>query len=770
MAGCQGSGTLSSATAPDRAYVVNVGQGKRMTARLLGSLDGGDTSWDSVFNLVDSVASCGSMDTSIDGGTVGISCLAGVDNPPQTVRVENPGPAKDYFLLVDGYSSGQGGFALDVAITDLPTPIVGGDTCANAVTLTPSTTYLAATDGGASNYAFPSLNGCATTNNSPDRSFKIDVPPMNSATIVVTPSSNFNPVVNVTTAVANCGSLGADGGTQGGICLGSGSVGGTGTAETVTVNNVSANPATFNIIVDASTTTASARAGSFEITGTLTQLPALLAGGESCGTAVNLPVGSFTGTTTGAANDYSFAATASCRLSSAAGDVAYAITVPANGRGLVTVSSLTSGFTPSVNLVANVANCGTIGIDAGTQGGSCLRNNVDKATISIGNETGSDVTYFVVVDSTTAATGDFRITYATEANQPSGEFCSAPEIIAMNGTLTGTTTGYGDDVQTNSAAAANCGGFSNLGVDRVYQVTLNSGEQLSATVTPTGASWDPGLYVVDSPAANCRLMGTTCLTGSDVGGGGEPDSISYLNNSGASKTVFLVIDNYAATSSGAYSLLVNVGPPPPPPYTKTAIATANCIDMTSGTSLSSVVADDAASSVTALPVGFDFQFFGGAVTHFSMTSNGFMQLYASSIGSPEVVAANAVIPTTGAPNNIVAAFWDDLDNVAGTTARTLVSGTSGSRVFTVQWGGFSIYSASGPQPERLTFQIQLFEGTDVIEIHYCSLAANGGNAARVGGSEATVGVENSTGTVGIPHSFDTAASVVSGTGLRFTPP
>ena len=65
-------------------------------------------------------------------------------------------------------------------------------------------------------------------------------------------------------------------------------------------------------------------------------------------------------------------------------------------------------------------------------------------------------------------------------------------------------------------------------------------------------------------------------------------------------------------------------------------------------------------------------------------------------------------------------------------------------------------------------QAKLFEGSNAIELHYCTLTA-GMMADRITGASATVGIESSTGTAGRQHSLDTAMSVNTTSGIRYTP-
>ena len=69
----------------------------------------------------------------------------------------------------------------------------------------------------------------------------------------------------------------------------------------------------------------------------------------------------------------------------------------------------------------------------------------------------------------------------------------------------------------------------------------------------------------------------------------------------------------------------------------------------------------------------------------------------------------------------------------------------------------------------MNFQVKLFETTNVVEFHYCSLDPGTGLATAVSGSGATIGLENTAGTEGVQHSFNTANSVNTTDALRFTP-
>lgn len=113
-------------------------------------------------------------------------------------------------------------------------------------------------------------------------------------------------------------------------------------------------------------------------------------------------------------------------------------------------------------------------------------------------------------------------------------------------TVTGDTTTFVDDVTTPSS----CTGYTADGPDAIYQVNLVAGQTLTATATPTTA-WDISLELV-TPCAQVP----TCLDGSDLGFGGDPELLLYT--SGVAQTVYLVVDGYNPGIAGAYSLTVRV--------------------------------------------------------------------------------------------------------------------------------------------------------------------------------------------------------------------
>jgi len=284
-----------------------------------------------------------------------------------------------------------------------------------------------------------------------------------------------------------------------------------------------------------------------------------------------------------------------------------------------------------------------------------------------------------------------------------------------------------------------------------YSATLGVGETLSVGATVEGFAIDSASVRVLSAcgAATCLASGT--------------NAVRYDNTSGSSENVIIAVGIEpdptpppGVTPRTSFGLSVSIGVPP---YVETSI-TASCNDMSAGTPVAAVTADDSVSATTALPFAFDF--FGGAATHHSVNSNGVMQLFSSASGAGARTFVNAPIPSADTPNGYIAAFWDDL--VPGSVVTT-TTGTTPNQVYTVQWTAFSRFA---DRSAALTFQTQLYETSNVIELHYCTMTP-GMDMPGATGASATVGLENAAGSLGIQHSFDTPDSVDTVNGIRFTP-
>ncbi len=165
----------------------------------------------------------------------------------------------------------------------------------------------------------------------------------------------------------------------------------------------------------------------------------------------------------------------------------------------------------------------------------------------------------------------------------------------------------------------------------------------------------------------------------------------------------------------------------PASYAVTSIAFAPIAGVGTGV----VLSDDQTS--TALPIGFNFCFYGTTYTQFVISSNGFISF---DLAAPNGCCSGVATPSAGLPNNAVSVCWTDLYPPGGGSVDYFVSGVSPNRKLVVRWNSVPEYSCGG----NFNGQIILCETTNVIETHTtsCNMVCH----------TMEVGVENSTGTLG----------------------
>ena len=154
-----------------------------------------------------------------------------------------------------------------------------------------------------------------------------------------------------------------------------------------------------------------------------------------------------------------------------------------------------------------------------------------------------------------------------------------------------------------------------------------------------------------------------------------------------------------------------------------------------------------------LEIGFDFEFYGETYSMFNVTSNGYIQFGAGSYDS-----YNYPIPTSWSPNNIIAPFWDELVvndmyyNYGAVYYETI--GTIPDRQLVVEF-----YEVSRDYSYNLlTFEIILNE-TGEIWFQYLDMGTETGPSA-------TVGIENSDGTIGCEYSYG-SRTIWDGLAVKF---
>ena len=179
------------------------------------------------------------------------------------------------------------------------------------------------------------------------------------------------------------------------------------------------------------------------------------------------------------------------------------------------------------------------------------------------------------------------------------------------------------------------------------------------------------------------------------------------------------------------------------------------IDARDGTGIFSGSYDDAVSA--AIPLPFEFTYYGMVQNTIYVSTNGFITFRNPSSNS---YPGNAAIPTSALPDSILAPYWD---NIYGSTTRNAyykTIGTVPNRQFVIMWDYFNVYFDGG----RITFEIVLYETSNLIKFQYSQ-------ADGTSGGSATVGIEGGTGgaTQGIQYSLNTGGSIISNSAILFHP-
>ncbi len=144
-------------------------------------------------------------------------------------------------------------------------------------------------------------------------------------------------------------------------------------------------------------------------------------------------------------------------------------------------------------------------------------------------------------------------------------------------------------------------------------------------------------------------------------------------------------------------------------------------------------------------IGFTFPFYGEAFTEFQASTNGWL-----SFTSTSTAYTNYDLPSSSAPENLLAVYHDDLTFTSSGTAYYHFDGTR----LVVQYQAVPRLTSGGPY----TFQAHLYP-SGRIEYHYKTMSGT-----RL--DEATIGIQNGTMTDGLAVAFNTNY-VHDGLAVRF---
>lgn len=147
-----------------------------------------------------------------------------------------------------------------------------------------------------------------------------------------------------------------------------------------------------------------------------------------------------------------------------------------------------------------------------------------------------------------------------DAPPAAGEACSTATpvtLVAGQAVITDTTLGG-----SNEHTPGDCAKVNSMGPDDVFSITIPAGNTLTATVDPTSTTYDPGIFLIAAPAANCDVEPAVCLASNDAGGDGANDAITFANPAGGQAVdAFILIDGFRPDGD-AYTLTISVLPTP----------------------------------------------------------------------------------------------------------------------------------------------------------------------------------------------------------------
>ena len=173
--------------------------------------------------------------------------------------------------------------------------------------------------------------------------------------------------------------------------------------------------------------------------------------------------------------------------------------------------------------------------------------------------------------------------------------------------------------------------------------------------------------------------------------------------------------------------------------------------------------DDVCTS--SYPIGFTFKYYGNNYTNFVISSNGYITFNTSAAGAFSAWSIGSGIPTNINVENSIMGVYADLYFPSGGNMSYGVAGVAPFRKLVVEFCDVALFSCTS---NRASFQIILYETTNVIEVHTKRKDActswNSGSAIE--------GVENISATAGTAapgRNYPGSWTVTTPDARRFTP-
>ena len=132
-----------------------------------------------------------------------------------------------------------------------------------------------------------------------------------------------------------------------------------------------------------------------------------------------------------------------------------------------------------------------------------------------------------------------------------------------------------------------------------------------------------------------------------------------------------------------------------------------------GSQLSNMQYDDQHDSI-AVPIGFNFTFYGNVYEYLVVSGNGYVTFDTTVANTYSPWSINSSIPNPGSqPENAIMSPWHDMNTGVGGQVYFGMSGIAPNRFFIITWCHVPMYSCTS---DLATHQVILYEGSNKIEM------------------------------------------------------
>ncbi len=374
--------------------------------------------------------------------------------------------------------------------------------------------------------------------------------------------------------------------------------------------------------------------------------------------------------------------------------------------GCVSGSSPCPG-SPGVVLTVNASNCSCESPAPNVYVVRPEINNLNWGGITTGGCNSPSQTMEVLFGSSSGCSSSSQMTVTVN---PLPTVSAGPDATVCAGqstTLNGSGSGYSSLLWTPGTGLNNASILNPTATPSTttnYTLTATSGagcvasDAAMVTVTPLPNASFTGLN-----STYCTTAGPATLTPATPGG--------TFSGSGVVGNTF----DPTSVSVGTYNVTYTI-PGSTGSYSYSAVPFSP--RPTGGNFVS--LSDDAMSS--AVPIGFNFNFYGVNYSQFEISSNGFISFNLGTFQNG--CCSGGLLPQPFGPTNIIAAAWEDLYPPGGGSVSYNTTGAPGSRVCVISWD-IPHYSGSYGY-FNVTTQIHLYEGSNIIQIHTSQMNSDGG--------------------------------------------